>query len=165
MLLQFLSDTAPTARILVWPAVLYGVLLRAFWLESAEQSADRLTLLLMKNSKILLSALLKQQAASDPIMQEMRITSTDVDNFVRQEGEIGFAGDEISTQYKIGSAIHENPYLEERVQAINRWAKSPEYREALKKLAETKAGTLNATPGKPGAPAAAFDPLSEQKTP
>lgn len=140
MLLQFLSDTPYAVRLLVWPVALYGYLLRFFWLDIAEKTADRLALLLIKNHKLLTSALLKQHVATDPIMQANDISSRDVDNFVRQEGNIGMAGTEISTQYKMGSAIHENPYLEERLQAISNWAKSPDFADALKKLAETKAG-------------------------
>ncbi|MDF2441764.1 MAG: hypothetical protein JWN98_2748 [Abditibacteriota bacterium] len=140
MLLQFLNDTPSAVRLLVWPVALYGFLLRTFWLDLAERTADRISLLLIKNPKLLTSALLKQHVATDPIMQANDITARDVDNFIRQEGNIGMAGTEISTQYKMGSAIHENPYLEDRLQAISNWAKSPEFTEALKKLAETKAG-------------------------
>lgn len=140
MLLQFLNDTPAAARMIVWPIAFYGFLLQFFWLDLAHKTTDRIALLLIKNPKLLTSALLKQHVATDPIMQGNNVTARDVDNFIRQEGNIGMAGTEISTQYKMGSAIHENPYLEERIHAISGWAKSPEFAEALKKLAETKAG-------------------------
>jgi hypothetical protein len=43
-------------------------------------------------------------------------------------------GAEITTQYKLGSAIHDNLSLEERVNAIHAWARSPEFAQAIQKL-------------------------------
>lgn len=145
MLLQFLGDTPPAARILVWPVALYGALLRLNWHEMAEQSADRLTLLLVKNPKLLMSSLLKQFASSDPAMQNQNISIQDVDNYIQQGGLIGNSGNEISTQYKIGSAIQDNPYLESRIRAIKAWVNAPEYVAALEKLASQRA-TKTSTP-------------------
>lgn len=139
MLLQFLGDTPPAARILAWPVALYAYLLRLNWHEMAEQSADRLTLLLVKNPKLLMSSLLKQFASSDPAMQNMDITINDVDSYIKQGGLIGNSGTEISTQYKIGSAIQDNPYLEGRIRAITAWVNAPEYVSALEKLAAQRA--------------------------
>ena len=140
MLLQFVNDTPPAVRIFAWPVVLYARMLSFNWHDMAAQTADRLTLLLMKNHKLLLSALLKLHASTDPIMQASNITPQDVDNYIRQGSFIGLEGAEISTQYRIGSAVHENPYLEERMQALNRWADSDEYDAALEKLAAARAG-------------------------
>jgi hypothetical protein len=139
MLLHFLDGTQPALRILVWPAVFYGFLLRAFWLEPAEKNADRLTLLLMKNPKLLTSAILKEFVANDEEMQMRSITTEDVDNYIRQGSNISLHGGEISTQYKLGNAIHENGFLEERLQAISSYARSPEFTEATQKLAQSRA--------------------------
>ncbi|MBV9865017.1 MAG: hypothetical protein JO316_06680 [Abitibacteriaceae bacterium] len=148
-LLQFVNDTAAPLRILVWPAMFYAWLLRGTnWQEFAAETADRLTLLLMKNYKVLLSALLKLHAATDPLMQETKISSQDVDNYIKQSGFIGLEGQEISTQYRLGSAIHENPYLEERIKALNSFADSDEFDSALTKLAAArigKAATIDTT--------------------
>lgn len=146
MLLQFLGDTPPALRLLVWPVVIYGALLRFNWHDMAEQSTDRLTLLLVKNPKLLMSALLKQFASSDPAMQSQNITTEDVDKYIKQGGLIGNTGTEISTQYKIGSAIQENPYLEARIRALTAWVNAPEYVAALEKLAEKRAAKTPAAP-------------------
>jgi Zn-dependent protease with chaperone function len=135
-LLKFLNDTPPAARILVWPVGLYAFFLRMWWTEVAEMTADRLALLLVKNHKLLQSALIKQHAATDPLMQEHEITAQDVDNYIKQAGLIGLQGHEISTQYKLGQAIHENPYLEDRLQQLKDWAESEEFQEAVRKLKE-----------------------------
>lgn len=148
MLLKFLNDTPTAARLLVWPVGLYGFLLRLWWSDLAEMTADRLVLLLVKNHKLLQTAMIKQHAATDPLMGEHDISSQDVDNYIEQSGLIGMKGHEISTQYKLGQAIHENPFLEARLQELVTWAKSPEFEEALKKLAEARAA-------KGAAPAAA----------
>jgi hypothetical protein len=134
-LLQFLGDTPPAVRILAWPVVLYGSLLRLNWQDMAEQSADRLTLLLVKNPKLLMSSILKQFASCDPAMQAQGITVEDVDKYIKQGGLIGNSGVEISTQYKIGSAIQDNPFLDARMHELTAWVNSPEYVEALQKMA------------------------------
>jgi len=138
MLMQFVNDTPGALRLLVWPGWLYAGMLRMRWLELAETTADRLTLLLVKNHKLLLSALLKLHVATDPLMQESKVTIADVDNFIKQGDVIGLEGTEISTQYKMGQAIHENPYLEERMQMLADWAKSPEFNAAMEKLAQAR---------------------------
>jgi len=137
--LRFLNDTPAAVRLLAWPVNFYGVLLRHWWQDQAEQSADRLTLLLVKNHELMKSAIIKQHAVSDPQMQEQNITTEDVDNYVRQGNIIGMQGNEISTQYKLGQAIHGNSYLEDRLNALDAWARSPEYKEALEKLAAARA--------------------------
>jgi len=139
MLLQLLSDTPKLARVLVWPVGLYAYLLRLRWHDSAQKTADRLALLLFKNHKLLLAALLKEQIAGDVTLQNSHITNADIDRFVKQEGAIGLQSDEISTQYKLGSAIHQNPILEDRVHALQRWSRAPEYAEAVAKLAVNRA--------------------------
>jgi hypothetical protein len=143
-LLQFLGDTPPAVRILAWPVVLYGSLLRLNWQDMAEQSADRLTLILVKNPKLLMSSILKQFASCDPAMQEQGITVEDVDKYIKQGGLIGNSGVEISTQYKIGSAIQDNPFLDTRMRALTAWVNSPEYVEALQKLAARNNKTVGA---------------------
>jgi hypothetical protein len=144
MMMKFLNDTPAPARFLVWPVSLYAFFLRLWWVDAAEITADRLTLLLVKNHKLMQSALIKQHAATDPLMHEHEITSSDVDNYIEQSGLIGLQGREISTQYKLGQAIHENPWLEDRLQQLNEWAKSSEFEEAVKKLAEVRASKSGA---------------------
>jgi hypothetical protein len=138
MLIQFLSDTPAPARLLVWPVNLYATLLQMAWLESAHQTADRLTLLLVRDHKLLLRSILKLHSVSDPIMTEAEITPQDVEDYVNQAGRISVEGREISTQYKIGTAISANPYLDERIKELNEWARSKEFQDALQKLAEAR---------------------------
>jgi Zn-dependent protease with chaperone function len=145
MFLQFLGDTPPAARLLAWPMSFYAALLNMTWHELAEQTADRLTLLLVKNPDLLMSAMLKQIAESDPLMMQNKVTAADVDAYIKQGKVIDIAGASVSTQYKIGSAIGDNPYVEERVNALTSWARSPEFKEALQKIADTKTGAATKT--------------------
>lgn len=138
-MLHFLGDTPTAARLLAWPISFYAALLNMEWHELAEQTADRLALIILRNPKIFLSAMLKQLAESDPQMREIGITSADVDAYILQDGVIDAAGHSVSTQYKIGSAIGDNPYIEERISAFNEWARSPEFQAALAKLTKKKA--------------------------
>jgi len=137
-LLDMLEATPPITRFLVWPVMLYGRFLRQFWLPHANKSADRLAMLLVRNPSPMMSAIVKEFAANDAHMQGMEITSQDVSNWISQKGHIGLKGEEISTQYKLGRAIHETPLLEERVQEIQRWASTAQFKEATEKLANTK---------------------------
>jgi len=137
-LLDLLDQTPRITRLLVWPVLLYARILRQLWLPHAHKSADRLALLLIRNPSSLLSAVVKEYAANDAQMQGMSITSEDVGNWISQKGRIGLKGEEISTQYKLGRAIHETPLLEDRVQEIQRWASTAQFKEATEKLANAK---------------------------
>jgi hypothetical protein len=134
-LLDFIESTQPkTVLYLVWPVLIYGALLRSLWLPHARQNADRLALFLVNNPDLILAAILKDHAARDAHMQELDVSATDVTNWIKQAGHIGMAGEEISTQYKLGRAIHEDPPLETRLQNLQRWAKSEEFASGLEKL-------------------------------
>ena len=145
MFIQSMQKTPAAVRLLVWPAGLYSSLLQMSWSELAIQTADRLTLLLVKDHKLLLRGILKMHAFNDPIMTEAEITPEDIEEYVNQAGRISVEGKEISTQYKIGTAISANPFLEDRLQELNDWAKSQDFRNALEKLAETRAKNTPAT--------------------
>lgn len=151
-LLAFLNQLPSVVRFLCWPAALYGTLLRLGWLDAAQQSADRMVLLLKPDAKLLMAAVLKQHLANDPVMQMQEITNQDVDNFLRQGGVLLLEGSEVSTTYKLGSALHDNSALEERIHAITRWIKAPEFTEAAQKLAASR----------PKKPAALSDPLASK---
>ena len=129
----------PILRFLVWPVWLYATLLKRMWLQPANISADRTALLLVRNPSLLLSAVLKEYAANDAAIKRLEVTPQDVAQWISQRGHIGMAGDEISTQYKVGRAIHENLPLEERLHALQRWGDSAEYKSALEKLAQSQA--------------------------
>jgi len=138
MIVQILADTPPLMRVLAWPVAFYANLLRMSWSDLAEQTADRLALLVIKHEKLLMSALLKQFSSSDPLMRENNVTTEEIDSYISQGGKIDMTGSTVSTDYKIGSSIQANPYLEERVNALRLWAGSKEFRAALQKLAEAK---------------------------
>ena len=137
-LLDLLDQTPTTTRLLVWPVLLYARFLRQFWLPHALKSADRLALLLIRNPSLLMGAVLKEYAANDAQMQSMSVSSEDVTNWISQKGHIGMKGEEISTQYKLGRAIHESPLLEDRIQEMQRWCTTPQFKEAVEKLASVK---------------------------
>ena len=139
MLINLLRDAPTPLRILSWPVGLYAFFLRMWWIDLAEQSADRLTLLIVKNHKVISSALLKQYAATDVTMSEYKITSGDVDSYMAQNGLISFEGQAISTQYRLGQAIRENPYLDERLHALSNYAQSEEFKIAVQRLADARA--------------------------
>ncbi len=133
-LLDSLAKMTPTTRFLVWPVVIYARLLEAMWLPHARQNTDRLALFVVKNADLMVSAILKDHAAHDAKMQEIGVTPQDVSNWINQRGHIGSSGKEISTQYKLGRAIHEDPPLEERLQKLQNWAKSKEFADAVEEL-------------------------------
>ena len=119
---------------LVWPVLIYAKLLRQLWLPHAQRNTDRIALFLVKSPPLLLSAVLKEHAAASANMQDLSISNTDINNWINQRGHIGGSGEEISTQYKLGRAIHEDPPFEERMQNMQNWGKSAEFTAALEKL-------------------------------
>ncbi len=134
-LLDFIEGTPQkTVLLLVWPVLIYARLLNEIWLPHARQNTDRLALFLVKNPNLMLSSILKDYAARDAKMQEIGVSSEDVSNWVQQRGHIGSSGREISTQYKLGRAIHENPPLEARLQCLQNWAKSTEFAAAVEEM-------------------------------
>ncbi len=137
-LLDLLDQTPTASKMLVWPVLIYARLLRQLWLPHAQRSADRLALLLIRNPQLMTSAILKEYAATDAGMQELGVTSQDVTNWISQKGHIGMKGEEISTQYKLGRAIHEAPIMEERIQELQKWNNSPDFKTAVEKLASIK---------------------------
>ncbi len=135
-LIELLSVVEPpTVKLLVWPVWIYANLLEKLWLPYAMQNADRVALLVIRNQPLLLSAIVKQKAATDANMQSLGVTSADVTTWINQKGHIGMAGEEISTQYKLGRAIHEDPPFELRVQNLQRFADSADFKAAVEKLA------------------------------
>lgn len=142
MLIQSMAKTPAAVRLLVWPVGFYSSLLQMSWYELAIQTADRLTLLLVKDHRLLLRGILKMHAFNDPIMTEAEVTPADIEEYVNQAGRISVEGTEISTQYKIGTAISANPFLEDRLQELNEWARSQDFRNALEKLAEARAKNM-----------------------
>ena len=125
-------------KFLVWPIWIYVSLLEGLWLQHALQSADRIALLVVRNFGLLLSAIVKEKAANDAQMQALGVQSSDVANWVAQRGHIGMAGEEISTQYKLGRAIHENPPFERRILNLQNWSVSPEFEKAVEQLAKRR---------------------------
>lgn len=137
-MMHLFEATPPPARALAWPVLIYYSLLKSMWVQLALTEADRLSLLLIKNHKLLISAILKEYASNDENMQALKVTAQDVTNWINQAGHIGMEGKEISTQYKLGRAIHEDPTFEERILALQKWGESPEFKTAVQKLGESR---------------------------
>ena len=129
---------SPVFKFLVWPVWIYVRLLEALWIHHAQQSADRVALLVIRNHSLLLSAIVKEKAANDAHMKDLGVESSDVANWVAQKGHIGMEGKEISTQYKLGRAIHEDPPFEARLLGLQFWHASKDFETAVEKLAKRK---------------------------
>jgi hypothetical protein len=125
--LRHMSAMSKLLRLAVWPLGLYASLLRAMWQAPAESSADRLTLLLVKNPKLLMSALVKEFVSSQSALQTQGVTLAEAENYVRQGGLISNTGEQISSQFRIGIAIRENAAFDARLRALTRYINSPEY--------------------------------------
>ena len=138
ILSEFNRLRSPLFKLMAWPVWIYVTLLENLWLQHALQSADRIALLVVRNFALLLSAIVKEKAANDANMQKLGVQSSDVANWVAQRGHIGMAGEEISTQYKLGRAIHEDPPFEQRVLSLQQWSATPEYTKAVEDLAKRR---------------------------
>lgn len=131
-----LSQMTPLHRVLVWPVALYGAFLRVLWWPHAEASADRLALLLVKNPKLVMSALLKNFVASHTVLQARGVSFDDVDAHLKGGGLLEKSGEQMSAQYALGNALRDDAAFNARLNAITSWINSPEYVSALEQLAK-----------------------------
>ena len=146
MILRLLEQTPRMARRgLAWPVALYGFLLRLRWQAQAESASDRLTLLLIGNSKLFERALLKEFASTDANLVSQKITSQGVESYVQQANVIGSGGEGMTIQYRIGMALRENPHFESRLRTLKAWGNSQEYAEARQALVKPKADVRRGT--------------------
>ena len=58
----FESLPSPLIKVLAWPVWIYVGLLESLWLQHAQQSADRIALLVIRNFGLLLSAIVKEKS-------------------------------------------------------------------------------------------------------
>ena len=122
-------------RVLVWPISLYASLLHALWLAHAESNADRLALLLVKNPKLVMSALLKDFVSHHNLLRAKGVGFDDVETHLKSGGLLEKSGAQMSAQYALGNALREDAAFNARLNALTTWVNSPEYVSALETLA------------------------------
>ena len=122
-------------RLLVWPISLYASLLHALWLAHAESNADRLALLLVKNPKLVMSALLKDFVSHHNLLRAKGVGFDDVETHLKSGGLLEKSGAQMSAQYALGNALREDAAFNARLNALTTWVNSPEYVSALETLA------------------------------
>lgn len=135
-LLERLGQMRRLHRVLVWPVGLYALMLRAMWLPHAQANADRLALLLVKNPKLVMSALLKDFVAQHAVLRARNVGFSDVDTHLKGGGLLERSGEQMSAQYALGNALRDDTTFNARLNAITSWVNSPEYVAALEHLAE-----------------------------
>jgi Zn-dependent protease with chaperone function len=134
MLVAFVNDTPPALRLLVAPMGVLSFLLTVNWTNMREISADRITLLLTRNPRLLSATMLKVAVAADP---EATVSASDVEGYLNQQSrsvQVSMVG--VSTHFKLGQTIHSNPFLNERLKALVEFAGSDQYKEAVAKMDE-----------------------------
>jgi Zn-dependent protease with chaperone function len=96
-----------------------------------EITADRVTLLLTRNARLLSATMLKIAVAADP---EATISAEDVEGYLNQQSKMQVSLVGVSTHFKLGQTIHANPFLNERLKALVEFAASDAYKEAIAKM-------------------------------
>ena len=142
-------------RVLVAPVAIYLLMLRALWLSRAEQNADRLTLLLVKNPRLLLNALTKDFVATHSRLRARGVSFGDVETFVKDGGlanhdlpnhdlsnqklsnqKLSNRDGEQSAHGVLRKAIDEDVAFSVRARNLTRWVNSPQYVSALETLSQ-----------------------------
>jgi Zn-dependent protease with chaperone function len=131
MLVAFMNETPPPLRLLVAPMWILSFLLTTNWTNMREISADRVTLLLTRNARLLSATMLKIAVAADP---EATISAEDVEGYLNQQSKMQVSLVGVSTHFKLGQTIHSNPFLNERLKALVEFAASDAYKEAIAKM-------------------------------
>ncbi len=132
-------------RVLVAPVAIYLLMLRALWPSHAEQNADRLTLLLVKNPRLLLNALTKDFVATHSRLRARGVSFGDVETFVKDGGlanhdlsnqKLSNRDGEQSAHGVLRKAIDEDVAFSARARNLTRWINSPQYVSALETLSQ-----------------------------
>lgn len=136
-LLYFLNKTPRFLRgIFAMPVWFLGLLLWQSWEDEAEVTIDHLMLGLTRNPRLVAATVLKMQIEKDPVVN---ISPEEVDEYLQQQEAMKATTLEVSAHFKMGTTIHQNPELYERLRAFVTFTQSKEYQELCEKIKEVLA--------------------------
>ena len=118
------------------------------WETFANFSADRLALVLTRDSKTLGQTLLKQAAFLEP---DLGISGAEIVEYVQRPGGLQAEGAEVATHYKLGQLLRDHQGLTERLRHLGSYAASDAYKRAAAEVEQASA-RIAAPKGPPAEP-------------
>jgi len=122
----------------------------ASWQWFAALTADRMSVLLTRDRRIVAAALLKQATA-----RVEGITTAEIDEYLSRHGSLAAQSSEVTTHFKLGEVLREREGLLLRLRGIAQYAESEEYglaRQRLETAYRAAQKTDAGIPDPPGAP-------------
>ncbi len=131
-LLYLLNTTPKFLRgIFAMPVWFLGLLLWQSWEDEAEVTIDHLMLGLTRNPRLVAATVLKMQIEKDPVVN---ISPEEVDEYLQQQEAMKATTLEVSAHFKMGTTVHQNPELYERLRSFVTFTQSKEYQELCEKI-------------------------------
>ena len=118
------------------------------WVPLAEQTADRVALLLTQNQKAYGSAIMKLAIAGSGGQVQYRetdgwrdveataeeVSTAELGQYLSRKGDLALEGGELTAHFRLGEFIRQHPEVQERINELTRYADSPEFRATLEKM-------------------------------
>ncbi len=133
MLVWFMNQTPPIVRLLVAPLAVYTWVLELAWATQCEISTDRAWVVYNRDPRVCAAVLLKIAAAADP---NIEATPADIDRLFAPKHLMDQNIVEMGSAFKLKSAIHDNPFIRDRLEALIDFGLSDESVALAKKMDE-----------------------------
>jgi Zn-dependent protease with chaperone function len=114
------QELHPLWRLLGLPLQLFAFGLRVSWLHTIEFTAGRIALLLIRDSKTCISALLKRAVEADPLSN---LEPHEVDDYLGR-GTLSVQSRDVEDHYRVGTFVRSSPLLHGRIEDLARFGQS-----------------------------------------
>ena len=114
------QELHPLWRLLGLPLQLFALGLRLAWLNIIEFTADRVALLLTRDAKTCIAALLKRAVETDPTSN---LEPQEVDDYLGR-GSLSVESRDVEDHYKVGTFVRSQPLLHSRIEDLARFGQS-----------------------------------------
>jgi hypothetical protein len=142
------DEKSPVLRVLGLP-LRWMVRALGGWQWYAALTADRMSVLLTRDRRIVVAALLKQAT-----MRVEGITIAEIDDYLSRHGSLAAQSAEVTTHFKLGEVLRERQGLLLRLRGIAQYAESEEYALARDRLQAAYRAVQKSESGLPDPPAA-----------
>lgn len=133
-LLHFLNKTPRFLRgLFAMPVWFLGYILWQNWEDDAEDTLDRLVLVLTRDARLCASTILKMEIEKNPVVN---VSAEEVEDYLGQQDPIKASAVEVSAHFKMGTTVQQNPELFERLKGLIAVTQSKEYKELIGKMDE-----------------------------
>jgi len=132
--INYITNANPLFKILLFPVLMIKLFARG-WGELADFTADRFTLLVIGSAAVLNKALVKMAVLAD---KQADITPEELQAYLESSGDISTDAAQMERHFRIGSFISSQRNLQERIEEMREFLRSPEGKEAFEKMGELR---------------------------